>query len=171
MKIRLAIFVLLLCSIQAYPANIPSLQTNTSFSEQITIPAISLSVISTMKVKEVEKTIGRKLKLKEKIAFKIFQWEIKKDIKRIKKEGERDKGKTAMILGIIAAGSLFIPFVNLAAFPLAILAIVIGSNAKREDPKNRKARTGVTLGIATLAFLVAITLIVVLVLTLGTIGP
>lgn len=171
MKIRLAIFVLLLCSIQAYPANIPSLQTNTIFSEQIAIPAISLSVISTMKVKEVEKTIGRKLKLKEKIAFKIFQWEIKKDIKRIKKEGERDKGKTAMILGIIAAGSLFIPFVNLAAFPLAILAIVIGSNAKREDPKNRKARTGVTLGIATLAFLVAITLIVVLVLTLGTIGP
>ena len=171
MKIRLAIFVLLLCSIQAYPANIPSLQTNTIFSEPIAIPAISLSVISTMKIKEVEKTIGRKLKLKEKIAFKIFQWEIKKDIKRIKKEGERDKGKTAMILGIIAAGSLFIPFVNLAAFPLAILAIVIGTNAKREDPKNRKARTGVTLGIATLAFLVAITLIVVLVLTLGTIGP
>ena len=170
MKIRLAIFVLLLCSIQAYPANIPSSQTNTGFSEQITIPAISLSVISTMKVKEIEKMIGRKLKLKEKIAFKIFQWEIKKDVKRTKKTGEPDKGKTAMILGIIAAGSLFIPFVNLAAFPLAILAIVIGSNAKREDPKNRKARTG-SLGIVTLAFLVAIAFIVVLVLTLGTIGP
>ncbi len=171
MKIRLAFFILLLCSIKAFPANMPTSQTNTTISEQIIIPAFSLSTLSTIKIREIEKTIGRKLKLKEKIAFKIFQWEIKKDVKRIKKEGERDKGKTAMILGIIAAGSLFIPFVNLAAFPLAILAIVIGSNAKREDPKNRKALTGVTLGIATLAFLVAIALIVVLVLTLGTIGP
>jgi hypothetical protein len=167
MKIRLTIFVLLLCSIQAYPTNNPSSQTITGFSEQITIPVISLSLISNMKVKEVEKTIGRKLKLKEKIAFKIFQWENKKDVKRAKKERESDKGKTALILGICGAAALFIPFLNLASIPLAILAIIIGNKAKREDPKNRKARTGVTLGIATLAFLIVIGLIVALVLTLG----
>jgi hypothetical protein len=59
----------------------------------------------------------------------------------------------------------------LASIPLAILAIVTGSKAKREDPKNKKARAGVTLGIITLAFIVVIGLIVALVLTLGTIGP
>jgi hypothetical protein len=171
MKIHLAVLVILFCSIKAFPATIPSMQTNIGLSEQFIIPSLPLSTLSTMKIKEVEKKIGRKLKLKEKIAFKIFQWEIKKDLKRSKIEGENDKGKTAMILGIIGAVSLFIPFINLAAFPLAILAIVIGSKAKKEDPNNRKARTGVTLGIATLAFLVAITFIVVLVLTLGTIGP
>ena len=171
MKIRLAIFVLLFSSIEVFPANIPSSKSNIGLSEQIIIPAISLSTLSMMKINEVEKTIGRKLKLKEKIAFKIVQWKIRKELKQNKNAVEDKRGKTALTLGICGAVALFIPFLNLASIPLAILAIVIGNKAKREDPKNKKARTGVTLGIATLAFLIVIGLIVALVLTLGTIGP
>ncbi len=171
MKIRLVFFVLLFCSLQAYPANTPASQTNSGFSSKIITPAISLSNFLTMKIKEAEKMIGRKLKLKERIAFKIFQWKLKKDLKSLKKEGETDKGKTALTLGICAAAALFIPFVNLASIPLAILAIIIGDKAKKEDPKNKKARTGVTLGIVTLAFIIVVGLIVALILTLGTIGP
>jgi hypothetical protein len=55
MKIRLAFFALLLCSIKAFPANIPTSQINTTISEQIIIPAFSLSTLSTIKIKEIEK--------------------------------------------------------------------------------------------------------------------
>jgi hypothetical protein len=85
MKILIAVFVLLFCSLQAYPANIPSTQTNTPFSEQNIFPSFSLSALSSIKIKEMEKTIGRKLKLKEKIAFKIFQWKLKKRYQIVKK--------------------------------------------------------------------------------------
>jgi hypothetical protein len=95
------------------------------------------------------------------------QWKIKTELNQTKNVIEDDRGKTALILGICGAAALFIPFLNLASIPLAILAIITGNKAKREDPKNRKARTGVTLGIATLAFLIVIGLIVALVLTLG----
>ena len=164
-------FVLLVVTFLYCSAESATISPLTNISSAYTNPVNPMQQFSTLSVKEVQKLAGRKLKLKERIAFKIFQWKLKKDLKSPKKEGETDKGKTALTLGICAAVALFIPFVNLASIPLAILAIVIGSKAKKEDPKNKKARTGVTLGIATLAFIIVIGLIVALVLTLGTIGP
>ena len=55
MKIRLAFFILLLCSIKAFPANITTSKTYTTISEQIIIPAFFLSTLSTIKIKEIEK--------------------------------------------------------------------------------------------------------------------
>ena len=159
MKILFALFTTFLFAGQTSATSIPSSTLHSSIEKVETGPD-NLTFIASLKIKEVEKLIGRKLKLKEKINFKIAQWKIKNDI-------EKDEGKTAQTLGILGAASLFIPVLNLAAIPLAILAIVTGNKAKRKDPTNRKARTGVTLGIVTLAFIVTIGLIVALVLTIG----
>jgi hypothetical protein len=48
-------------------------------------------------------------------------------------------------LAILLIG-LFIPFVFWISILPAILAIVIGSKAKRQDPSDKKAHTAVTLG-------------------------
>lgn len=127
---------------------------------------LTLEKLSKMKVKEFQKLTGKKLTLKEKIAFKIVQGKIKKQLKA--KEGETsDKGKTAMILGIIGLALLFIPYGIIASIPLAILAIVNGSQARKKDPNNGKALTGIILGWVTLGLLVLFLIIALIWLASG----
>ena len=133
-------------------------------------PAITISPsipdISTLKVKEVEKLLNRKLKLKEKIALKILQWKLKKEIKSKKGESKSDLGKTSMILGIIGIGVLLIPYLAIASIPCAILAIVFGNNARKVNRDDRKAKTGVILGWITIGLIIlALALIVAILAT------
>jgi ABC-type dipeptide/oligopeptide/nickel transport system permease component len=123
--------------------------------------------IQQTEIKQVEKLLGRKLSWKEKIILKIFQYSRNRHRGPAGKIILSNKGKTAFILALIGAIVLLIPFLDLASFPLAILAIVIGSKAKKENPRDRKARAAIKIGIATLAFLVTIGLVSALVLTLG----
>lgn len=113
-------------------------------------PAVSNVIpykfISSLKIKEAEKLLGRKMKLKEKIAFKAFQWKIKKGYYPLKADESAGKGKTAMILGIVAVATLFIPYASIAAIPCAILAIIFGNQAKKVNPNDGQAKAGVILG-------------------------
>lgn len=116
--------------------------------------------LNKMKVKQIENLLGRKLKFKEKLALKLYKWKEKSQIKT--GEGaESKKGKTAMILGIIALGVLVIPYVAIASIPLAILAIVFGNQAKRADPTDGQAKAGVILGWVALGLIVLAILVVV----------
>jgi hypothetical protein len=130
-------------------------------------PAEKLRGFPNPDIRLFEKSLGRKLKLKEKIVLKILQLKMNRRLAPVGKEVITDYGKTAFILGLIGALVLLIPVLNLASIPLAILAIVFGNKAKKTDPHNRKARTAITIGIVTLAFLVTIGLVVALVLTIG----
>lgn len=122
--------------------------------------------ITTAKIKEVEKFLGRKMKLKEKIGFKILQHKLKKQSTHKNGEKDSDKGKTAMIFGIIAISCLVVPFLGFASIPLAILAIVFGNQAKKANPNDSKAKTGVILGWVTLGLvLLALVLVVAILAT------
>jgi hypothetical protein len=112
-----------------------------------------------LRLKDVRKILGRKLTLKEKIAFKVFQWKIKKGVKFTRAEKVSKKGKAALILGIVALATLFIPFVNIFTLPAAILAIVFGNSAKRENPEDKQARVGVLLGWITIGLIMVILVI------------
>ena len=120
------------------------------------------------KIRDIERILGRKLDLKEKLGFLIVKHKVKKTIEKSVKP---NAGKTAFILGLIGLIALFIPIVNLASLPLAIMAISIGSKARRANPDDRKARTAITLGIITLSLFFLIAILVALILTYGTIGP
>ena len=124
-------------------------------SEKIPITA---EKIASMKMKEAEKILGRKLTFKEKLSFKLAQFKIKKEIKA-KEKGKSSKGQTAFILSLIGLGILFIPYLAIASIPLAIIAIVQGSKAKKEVPHDGKAQAAVIIGIVTLG-LIAIAIIV-----------
>ena len=113
----------------------------------------ALERIAKMKIKEAEKILGRKFTLKEKIAFKIAQLKLRKGLKA-KEENDSSKGQTAMILGIIGIACIIIPYGILASIPLAILAIVFGSQAKKINKNDGKAQTGIILGIVTLGLVV-----------------
>jgi hypothetical protein len=123
--------------------------------------------IASLKLKDIQRITGKKLTLKEKIALKVFQWKYKNGLKAKKAEGTGNKGKTAMILGIVGIAALLVPYFAIVSIPCAILAIVFGSKAKKTDPDNGQAKAGVILGIVTLGLIALALVIVIAVLASG----
>ncbi len=119
--------------------------------------------ISKMSVKDFEKLSGKKLTLKEKIGFKILQQKLKKDPAFFEKVNASSKGKTALILGIIGLAVLFIPYLFIASIPLAILAIVMGNKAVKENPEDKKGKTARILGWVTLGLVLVLLLTALLI--------
>jgi hypothetical protein len=121
--------------------------------------------IATMKLKDFQKLIGRKLTLKEKIAFFVFKHKMRHQ------HGDGvTQGKTSFILGLVGliflAMGFAVPVLFFGALVLSILAIVTGSTASRKDSDNREARMGKLLGWITLGVLSLLAiLIIVLVAT------
>jgi len=123
--------------------------------------------LRTIKVRDFEKLTGKKLSLKEKVAFKIFQWKIRKGL-HTREENKKDKGKAAMILGIIGIASLFIPYVSLISIPCTVLALVFGYQAKKANPNDSKAKTAIILGWVTVGlYALAILLIIAILASWG----
>jgi len=125
-----------------------------------------LSKILSLKIRDIEKMIGQKLSLKEKIGVEIFKLKLKKEFRKHPlTNGQADKGQLALVLGIIGLAALLIPYAGLVSLPCAIAALIIGYNARRQDPSNRKARTAITLGWITIGIFIVALIIVIAVLT------
>jgi len=127
---------------------------------------IPMERLAKMKIKEAEKILGRKFTFKEKIAFKFAQFKIKKGIK-LKAEGKSSKGQTAFVLSLIGLCLLLVPYASIASLPLAIIGLVMGSSAKKENPDDRKAQTAIILSLITLGLIVLAVLLVVAILASG----
>ena len=101
---------------------------------------------------------GRKLSLKEKITVIILRTKLK----HAQKENKQP-GNLALIFGISAAATfllgLLVPPVLLVSIAAAIVAVVLGSNAKKKNPSDGKARAAVLLGWITLGLLALLALI------------
>ncbi len=91
--------------------------------------------------------VYKKLTFKEKISFLILKHTSGKEV-------QNKKGNTALIFALVGVGlfiiGLFVPFVILGSIAGAIVAIILGSNAKKQDPSDNKARAAVILGWITL---------------------
>ena len=81
-----------------------------------------------------------------------MQYKTKKELK--KGDESSSKGKIAMILSIIGLALIFVPYGILASVPLAILAILLGSKAVKENPQDKQAKAGRIMGFLTLGLFV-----------------
>jgi len=164
MKKCLLLIAFSLFLFQAKSATIPSASfTEASFTNVVN----PLQYFSTLSIKEVQKLAGRRLTLKEKIAVKIFQWKIKKGFKPAKKNEDKEKGKTAMLFGMAGLASLLIPIPyigGLAAIVCTVLALVLGYQAKKDNPNDKKAKTAIILGWVAVGLFVLATVIAIAVL-------
>jgi hypothetical protein len=108
--------------------------------------------IANLKIKDLQKIVGRKLTIKEKIGFVILKHKIKRQLKSSGRNGE-----AAFILGItglaLFAIGLFVPVLLVGSLIAAVVAVVSGSVAQKQDPSNRKAHAGKLLGWITLGLL------------------
>lgn len=134
---------------------LPSILHST-VSTTVTIPAETHKEFTSLKVRDLEKFIGRKLTTKERISFLVLKHNATKKAKG------SNKGSTALAFGISGAAllilGLFVPYVILGALAAAIVAVVLGSVAKKQDPSDSKARAAALLGWITLG---AIALLVI----------
>ena len=101
--------------------------------------------LATMKLKEFQKLVGRKLTLKEKIGFFVLKHKMKHS------QDDADKlGQTSFVLGLVALGlfaiGFFVPYLFIGSLVASIMAIVTGSTATKKNADNRKAWMGKLLG-------------------------
>jgi hypothetical protein len=124
-------------------------------------PEANQKIIS-LKIKDVQKLLGRKLTFKEKISFVVLKHALKK------RAAESKQGQTALGFGIAAVVmlilGLFIPYVIIGALIAAILAVVLGSVAKKQDPSDRKAYAATLLGWITLGGIALLILLAIAIL-------
>src|SRR5690349_522001 len=132
--------------------------------------AVVLTKFASLSMKQVQQLAGRKLKLKEKVAIKLAQWKIKKEIRRIEKGGTQ-KSRTALLFAILAIPVIMVPVIGLLfSLGFIILALVMGYSARKEDPNDKKAKAAIVLGWISLAVLIVITSIVIAILSSFSMG-
>jgi hypothetical protein len=117
------------------------------------------SKISSLKIKDVQRSIGRKLTLKEKIGFLIVKHQLKHRSPEAKMPGNTAFTVALTGLGLLILG-LFVPYVILGSIVAAILAIALGSSAYKRDHSDKKAHAAkiigwLTLGITALLLIIA----------------
>ncbi len=141
----LSIFII--CGFIALPSTLRSATLPQPGNTTIFPPEEVYKKLTSLKIKDVQKFIGRKLTFKEKISFLILKHTSGKEV-------QNKKGNTALIFALVGVGlfiiGLFVPFVILGSIAGAIVAIILGSNAKKQDPSDNKARAAVILGWITL---------------------
>ena len=114
-------------------------------SAAIVPPASAIEKVVNMPIRDIQKAIGRRLTLKEKLAVKYLQWKLKHS--RKKEKDDSRLGQTSMTLGIVGLGLLLVPFGGaIASLVCSILAITMGNRALRQNKDDHKAKTGVILG-------------------------
>lgn len=160
----LVLFVFSSVGIQTRANTLPV--TLTSSVSSFPNDPLSMDRLAKMKIKEAEKIFGRKFTLKEKFAFKIAQLKLKKELKA-KAEGNSSKGQTAFVLSLIGLCLLIVPYAGLASLPLAIIGLVMGAQAKKENPDDGKAKTAIILSLVTLGLIALAILFVVALIASG----
>lgn len=146
-------FSIMLAPVSLFSASIPS---GKAVSGEIVYKKIA-----SLRLGDVQKLLGRKLSFKERISFLILKHQLRHEEVKKKK-----KGKTSLIFGIAGLTllilGLFAPIVLIGSLIAAIVAIALGSTAKKEDPTDKNANTGKLLGWINLGLIGLLAILVVI---------
>lgn len=123
--------------------------------------------ISSLKIKDVQRSIGRKLTLKEKIGFLIAKHQF-----RHRSSEDKALGKAAFTFALIGLGllvlGLFVPYVIIGSIVAAILAVALGATAYKENHSDKKAHAAKIIGWLTLGIIALFALIAAIVIATWT---
>ena len=152
MKIRI-IWGIIFCSLLF--TSLPAGSNMVPDSTHTVIPfADKYKKIASLSVKDIQKLIGRKLTLKEKISFSILKQKL-----RHKPKDSMNAGDISLILGIASLAFIalyfFLPFSLILAIASGIVAIITGHRARKKDPANKNAKIGKLLGWITVGLITA----------------
>jgi hypothetical protein len=157
----LAVLTFLIPALPALAITAPAHTTTVTPSPSL------LTKLSTWKEKDLRKQLGRKLTVKEKVAFFLLKKKARKMAKEEGKIGENAYVAGLLAIGLLVAGMLFPPLL-IGSFIAAIVAVVSGSKALRLEPGNKKAKTGRLLGWITLFVFLLLVIAAILIISLLT---
>jgi hypothetical protein len=138
MKIRI-IWTIIFCSLLL--TSFPAGSNMVPDPKNTVIPFTGMyKKIGSLSTKDIQKLIGRKLTLKERISFLILKQKLKHKPKESLNEGD-----IALIFGIaglvfLALALLLTPYFMIASITSAIVAIVSGTQAQEKRSRNKKQR-------------------------------
>src|SRR5574338_288136 len=117
------------------------------------------SRIPSLKIKDLQRSVGRKLTIKEKIGFLILKHQLRKH----RAPEENMTGNTAFAFALVGLGLLvlgfFVPYVIIGSVVAAILAIALGSSAYKQNRSDKKAHSAKIIGWLTLGIIALFVLI------------
>jgi hypothetical protein len=152
---KFILIILLVSGFAGNASNIPTtLKTENDNAKENVIPpapAIGAQQLTTLRVKDFEKITGRKMSLKEKLAYKLMQVKLKKDMKKKGKGDYSARSKTAFILSILSLATILLLPLSVL---LAVISIILASKSLKANPEDRKAKTAMGLSILALGIIV-----------------
>ncbi len=127
------------------PGNIE--RTNTSYILPNNLDAMTLQNFLKLTPKRYQELTGRKMTLKEKIAFIIFKAKLKRQLPDDKSAPHKtDIGLLSLIFGGSAFVLALIPYLGIVSIPLALAAIVLGIIGLGRKKGDTKSIIGLVLG-------------------------
>lgn len=153
-------YILISTTIPAGSAMIPVSNHHLILSKDIT------GMIASLRIKDIQRSIGRNLTLKEKISFFL----LKQKLRHQPKESV-NAGDISLILGIASLAfillALLLPYFLFVSIASAIVAIVTGHRTRKKDPANKNAKIGKLLGWISLGLITALFIIIIIALSSG----
>ena len=120
------------------------------------LPPSVVKMIQLLSPREFEKATGKKLRLKDRIAYRILQWKLRKKGHEVIDERQRKQGNLSLVFGIASVVFLFIPVLGILSPGLAIAAVVLGIMSLKGN-SNTAGIVGIICGGTTIfLFLLAI---------------
>lgn len=187
MSTALRLVMVVICSLLFLSPSDAATTPSTPVEMQV---EVVLKKIASLKVRELQQLTGRKMSLKEKLGFMVLKSQVRKGkademagllLKKIfhkhepagkvkgKKADGNKKAESAFVFGIAAlvllALGFFIPYVVIPSVISAILAIVLGTMAKKEGGSDSKASAGKLMGWITLGILVVLLIVAAIALS------
>jgi hypothetical protein len=162
MKIKL-IRAILFCILIS--TNVPAGSAMVPVSNHHLIPSKDITgKIASLRIKDIQRSIGRSLTLKEKISFFI----LKKKLSHQPKESV-NAGNISLILGIASLAfillALLLPYLLGVSIASAIVAIVTGHRTRKKDPDDKNAKIGKLLGWISLGLITAFFIVIIIALS------
>jgi len=121
------------------------------------------ATIRSVKLKDIEKIIGKKLSIKEKIIFRLLQKRMTKRIGDTELAKRKKLGIISLICGICSLVFVFIPGVAIITPGLAIAAIILGILSLKGNT-NVPGIIGMSLGIT---YLIILTIAIIAIASWG----
>jgi hypothetical protein len=91
------------------------------------LKGVTLTQLLELSPREYEKATGKKLKLKEKVVYKIVKWKLKKKMQSGPTEKQKTLGMLSLVFGALAVALVFVPYaIAILGVLFAIAGFVLG---------------------------------------------
>jgi hypothetical protein len=142
------------CSFSSTPLTAPAHSNNLP-----ALPPNVLNMVEKLSPREFEKATGKKLRFKERVAYRILQWKLRGNHHEQIDERQRRQANLSLVFGIASVVFLFIPFLGILSPGLGIAAVVLGIMSLKGNT-NAAGIVGIICGgLTVFLFLLAIAII------------